>query len=214
MSALKHMSIHASTSPNAPWHHLIAIVAMMSDLAACGSTPHPADSEATNQPAATSQAIDLPPLVDHFQRTNILRRNDVNDVTAGCEFGNDADMVIAIMRVRTTRSDENLIPLLNAGFGVEHNRIGEDLGWIGTLPDAGIESQKRLPQVGERRVVGSKAGPAHPRTRSLPPRMLQKRETRRHHGFRISRGRFPVPTRPDHTPLTGGARRDALPGIC
>jgi hypothetical protein len=121
------MPIHASTSPGARRRRLIAIVAMVSGLAACGSTPHPADSEATNQPAATSQAIDLPPLVDHFQRMNVLRRNDGNDVTAGYEFGNDADMVIATVRVRTARSAENLIPLLNDNRSADSSASAEPL---------------------------------------------------------------------------------------
>jgi hypothetical protein len=106
---------------------MIAIVAMMSGVSACGSTPHPADSEATSQSVATSQGIDLPPVVDHFQRMNVLRRNDGDDVTAGYEFGNDADMVIATVRVRTAPSDENLIPLLNDNRSADSSASAEPL---------------------------------------------------------------------------------------
>jgi hypothetical protein len=121
------MSIHVYTSPSGSRRRVMAIVVMMSGLAACGSTPRPTDSEATNQPAAMSQAIDLPPVVDHFQRMNVLRRNDGNDVTAGYEFGNDADMVIATVRVRTALSDENLIPLLNDNRSADSAASAEPL---------------------------------------------------------------------------------------
>jgi hypothetical protein len=72
-------------------------------LAAC--TPSRSDQAAT-------AAIDLPPVIGHFQRINVLRRNDGNDVTAGYEFGTGPDMVIATTRVRTAATD-SLIPLLN-----------------------------------------------------------------------------------------------------
>jgi hypothetical protein len=53
----------------------------------------------------------LPPQVGHFQRVDVLRRNDGYDVTAGYAFGDDTDVVTATVRVHTAASD-HLIPLL------------------------------------------------------------------------------------------------------
>ena len=90
-----------STTPHA--RRLLGLITTIC-LAACGQTPRP--------PADQAAAIDLPPVVGHFQRMNVLRRNDGNDVTAGYEFGTGPEMVIATARVRTAAAD-SLVPLLS-----------------------------------------------------------------------------------------------------
>jgi hypothetical protein len=90
----------------------MAIIA--SGLTGCGGPSDTSGSGATNAPAtvAGSPPIDLPPDVAHFQRMDVLRRNDGNDVTAGYALGEGADVVIATVHVRPA-ADDRLIPLFS-----------------------------------------------------------------------------------------------------
>jgi hypothetical protein len=79
-------------------------------VTACGGPSH---TPPTNQPVAANQPtdIDLPLQVAHFQRIDVLRRNDDHDVTAGYALGNGQDAIIATVRVHTA-SDE-ILPSLS-----------------------------------------------------------------------------------------------------
>ena len=98
----------------------LGIVMVAGSLTACGGPSHTSGSDATNAPAAaaTSFGIDLPPEVAHFERMDIRRRNDGNDVTAGYAFDDGADPVIATVHVRPV-ADDHLFPLFTG------NRIAD-----------------------------------------------------------------------------------------
>jgi hypothetical protein len=84
-------------------------VAVAAAVTSCGGRSH---TPATNQSAVATQLtdIDLPLQLAHFQRIDVLRRNDDHDVTAGYALGNGEEAVIATVRVRAL-SDAILPPL-------------------------------------------------------------------------------------------------------